>query len=363
MSFYKVFNFREWRVRIAERHAQAGRLGAAEGAFHRILARQPTQGSALAGLGRLLLRNRRFEEAIEIWQRAVKIYPGRSDPAFQLARALHRSGRLEAAAAQYLLVLELDPLHEKAFVAVEQLSARLGRSGGAGIAAMEAATALAQQLVQHSDSERIRNSALGLLASLQAKTDPDAAARYWEQLATLNPQSMQPLLAIARIRKRQHNSDEARRFFRAILDSEPEHAEALVGYGQALAEADHAAAIDHFVNWSTRRGGPPRNPCANSGRPQFAPASGSDSVARSRPTGIVSRTLAANCSARFRCPTRPDSTRRPARTRPSTRRSRDRISCRALACASGCGGVDRTGATAGEAGTVERGVHLVRCRA
>ena len=253
MSFYKVFNFREWRVRIAERHAQAGRLGAAEGAFHRILARQPTQGSALAGLGRLLLRNRRFEEAIEIWQRAVKIYPGRSDPAFQLARALHRSGRLEAAAAQYLLVLELDPLHEKAFVAVEQLSARLGRSGGAGIAAMEAATALAQQLVQHSDSERIRNSALGLLASLQAKTDPDAAARYWEQLATLNPQSMQPLLAIARIRKRQHNSDEARRFFRAILDSEPEHAEALVGYGQALAEADHAAAIDHFVNWSRRR--------------------------------------------------------------------------------------------------------------
>ncbi|MEK7754859.1 MAG: tetratricopeptide repeat protein, partial [Acidobacteriota bacterium] len=113
--------------------------------------------------------------------------------------------------------------------------------------------AQAKQLVQQSDSERTRNSALNLLASLQAKTDPDAAAKYWERLATLNPQSIQPLLAIARIRKRQHNSDEARRFFRAALDGEPEHAEALIGYGQALADFDHTAAIDHFVSWSRRQ--------------------------------------------------------------------------------------------------------------
>lgn len=253
MFFAKIFNLREWRFRLAERHAQAGRLRIAESAFHKILAREPKQRWALAGLGRLLLRNRRFEEAVEIWQRAVEIDPELSGPAFQLARALHRSGRLEVAAVQYLRVLELDPLHEKAFAAVDELSSRLGRSGGASTAAIEAATAQAKQLVRQSDSERTRNSALNLLASLQAKTDPDAATKYWEQLATLNPQSIEPLLAIARIRKRQHNSDEARRLFRAVLDGEPEHSEALVGYGQALAASDHAAAIDHFVNWSRRQ--------------------------------------------------------------------------------------------------------------
>lgn len=250
MSLRKVFSFREWRLRLAELHAGAGRPGAAEGTFRKILVREPKHSSALAGLGRLLLRNRRFEEAVDIWQRAVEIYPGRSDPAFQLARALHRSGRLEAAVAQYLRVLELDPLHEKAYVAVEQLSAKLGRFGGSGTAAIESAMALAQRLVEKSDSERTRNSALSILASLQARTDPDAAAKCWEQLATLTPQALQPLLAVARIRKRQHNNDEARRLFRAVLDIEPKHAEALLGYGQALADSDHAAAIDHFVSWS-----------------------------------------------------------------------------------------------------------------
>ena len=253
LSFQKVLSLREWRLRLAERHAEAGRSGAAEGTFHKILAREPKQSSALTGLGRLLLRNRRFEEAVEIWQRAVEIRPRSTDPAFQLARALHRSGRLEAAAAQYLRVLELDPLHEKAFIAIEQLSSRLSRSSGTGTAAIEAATALARQLVEQAGSERTQNSALSLLASLQAHTDPDAAARYWEQLAVQNPRSVQPVLAVARIRKRQHNSGEAQRFFRAVLDNEPDHPEALAGLGQCLADLDHAAAVDHFVSWSKRR--------------------------------------------------------------------------------------------------------------
>jgi glycosyltransferase involved in cell wall biosynthesis/tetratricopeptide (TPR) repeat protein len=254
VRFGEVLDVAAWRILAAERHAQAGRIDAAESAYRRVLTRQPRRPAALAGLGRLLLRERRFEEAVEIWQRAAEISPQRSEPQFQLARALHRCGRLEAAAGHYLQVLALDPLHHKAFDALEQLSERLARSGGTGTAAIDAARALAQQmLAEESGSSRVRGNAQALLASLRSRSDPDAAVQDWEQLAAQDPGAIEPLLQIARVRKRQQRNDEACRAFQAVLDRQPDHAEALMGYGQALAESDPAAAIRHFARWAERR--------------------------------------------------------------------------------------------------------------
>lgn len=254
MLFREVLDVLAWRVVVAERHARAGRTDAAESTYRKILTRQPQRPAALAGLGRLLLRERRFEEAVDVWQRAAAVDPQLSGPQFQLARALHRSGRLEAAASQYLHVLALDPMHQKAFEALEQLSSRLARTGGAGMAAIDAAVALAQQmLAQEPGSKRIRGNALVLLASAHARTDPDAAVQDWERLAAEDPRAIDPHLQIARIRKRQQRNDEACRSFQAVLDREPDHAEALAGYGQALAESDPTAAMRHFQRWAERR--------------------------------------------------------------------------------------------------------------
>ncbi len=254
MLFRKIFDVQEWQILLADHHVRAGRSAVAEQIYRRVLARQSERKSALVGLGRLLLLERRFEEAVEIWRRAVEVNPRRTEAQFQLARALHRSRRFEAAAAQYLNVLALDPLHQKAFEALEQLSERLARTGGAGVAAIEAATALAQQmLAQEPRSKRIRSNALALLASLRSKTDPDSAAENWAQLAAQDPRSIEPLLQIARIRKRQQRGDEARRFFQAVLDRDPDHVEALAGYGQLLAASDPAASIRHFVAWAERQ--------------------------------------------------------------------------------------------------------------
>src|SRR5262245_3446080 len=91
---------RERQILQAERHLDAGRLRAAEPIYRSLLAREPDYTAALAGLGRLLLRERRFDEAREVWQRVVELQPHRPGPCFQLARALHRSGKFEAAAGQ-----------------------------------------------------------------------------------------------------------------------------------------------------------------------------------------------------------------------------------------------------------------------
>ncbi len=58
---------------------------------------------------------------------------------------------------------------------------------------------------------------------------------------------------MARIRTRQQRRDEARYFFRAVLDRNPEHREALVGYGHSLADVNRAEAVQHFAAWAERQ--------------------------------------------------------------------------------------------------------------
>ncbi len=100
-----------------------GQPAHAEANYRRALAFCPSHLAASSGLGRLLLRSRRFEEAADIWHGVVEQSPASPAFAFQFARALHRSGRVEEATAQYLHVLALDPLHEKALGALKQLAA------------------------------------------------------------------------------------------------------------------------------------------------------------------------------------------------------------------------------------------------
>jgi glycosyltransferase involved in cell wall biosynthesis/tetratricopeptide (TPR) repeat protein len=252
----QMFNLQKWVILLAARHIRASRINDAENLYRRLLVHQPNHRTALLGLGRLLLRERRFDEAVDVLQRAVEIDPQYKDSQFQLARALHRSRRFEVAVFQYLRVLTLDPFHEKALGALEQLWEQLARSGNSGRAAIEATAALTRQmLAQQTGSQRICNNALSLmslLASLRSRTDPDAAVADLEQLAILSPHSTEPPLQIARIRERQQRMVDARHFFAAVLDRNPNHAEALAGYGRALIEADPSAAIRHFTMWAER---------------------------------------------------------------------------------------------------------------
>lgn len=248
MLLREAFDIREWQVRLANRHARAGRFGVAEGTYRKLLARHPYQKSALAGLGRLLLRERRFEEAVVIWQRAVEIEPHNQGSAFQLARALHRSGRIEAAAVQYLYVVTLAPLHEKAFAALEQMSDRLARSGSGIAVAVEGAAAKAQQLLElQPDSALIHGRTLSLLATISSRSDPNAAVEYWAQLAALNTQSIEPLMQMARIRERQQRNGEALVIYQNVLALDPVNANALLYRGRLLRQLGRIEeAIDEW---------------------------------------------------------------------------------------------------------------------
>ena len=245
-----AMDLRQWRTFAAERHVRAGRLEAAEAAYRLIIERNPNQKAALAGLGRLLLRERRFDDAAVVWERLVALEPRSPGPCFQHARALHRSGRFEAAASQYLRVVELDPLHEKAFAALDQLTDRLLRPGAGSATAVDTASAIAQQvLALKSESPRLRDKALSLLAALRSRSDPGAAVELWKQRVEVNPRAIEPRLQLARHYHKQGQRAEAMRYFRAVLDLDPNHTEALPGYCQALVPVDEMAAIAPLSGW------------------------------------------------------------------------------------------------------------------
>ena len=114
-----------WRAGV---NGRRGRVAVAEGLYRKVLVRHPVRLPALTRLASLLMRQKRFGEALLLWQRAVSIRPDSSGYTFQLARALHRCGRLEEAVEQYLNVAAIEPQHEKALSAVGEIAGTLLRA-------------------------------------------------------------------------------------------------------------------------------------------------------------------------------------------------------------------------------------------
>lgn len=241
---------------LAERHERAGRPVAAERIYRRLLARQPRRPSALIGLGRLLLRERRFEEAVDIWQRMVDISPRRTGPAFQLARALHRSGRLEAAVDKYLEVLQLDPGHEKAAEAVDELRGVLDPQG------VGFDLALARQHEQANDWDEAEQvywrlldqdpqdrNALPRLAQLLSRNSSrlEQALDLWRVIAERDASSPHALIQRATLLERARRPAEAEAEYRAALARAPLDASALMGLGRlTFAQAKWTIAAATF---------------------------------------------------------------------------------------------------------------------
>ncbi|MDP2372351.1 tetratricopeptide repeat protein [Reyranella sp.] len=196
----------EWYVRFAQFHDRMGRPANAEAGYRRALARRPLRLDALAGLGRLLLRGRRYEEAVEIWAKAVRLSPESPGLAFQLSRALHRSGRAEQAAAQYLRVVALAPAHEKALAALEDLAGRLARAAppAENRDGLEKAARIGQQLLAlHPTSPRVRASAVTMAQTISAAASalvpraPEAALAHYSAALALAPDMLDALRGAA----------------------------------------------------------------------------------------------------------------------------------------------------------------------
>jgi tetratricopeptide (TPR) repeat protein len=192
---------------------------------------------ALTDHGRQLLRERRFDEAVDVWRQLVALRPQASGPVFQLARALHRSGNLEDAAAQYLQVLAIDPQHDKALAALEEIRKRFGLldlavDGGAALGfgdvarrSPEALPGLAtyEERVSLVDHVTAPSKRLFQLAGSRPKNPPAKIADDQKQEST----SVDSLLRRARSAYSQHRLEEAEGISEQVLSLDPDNQNAL----------------------------------------------------------------------------------------------------------------------------------------
>lgn len=224
-----IFDAQGWRLWIAWFYEHSGHASAAENVYRKVLARRPTHPDALAGLGRLLLHARRFDEAVTIWTKASETGPPASSAVFQLARSLHRSGRLEKAAEQYLRALSLDPHHDKAIDGLAELSrrfVRIARNTADTSAAVRIGKQLQsfwrpQSLAAHRAVERIAEMIV-IGASALAAHNPDAALEQFDVALSLAPDFPGALRGVADCHERLGHHEAALAYWRRLGGRDPE---------------------------------------------------------------------------------------------------------------------------------------------
>lgn len=263
-------------LRRARSAYSAARLEDAEALLQRLLVLDGLDPGALLLLSRLYVRQQNWPEAITVLTRLGALQPDSAEAREMLARALLHDGQFEAAAQVYEALHRQRPDSREVLEALGRVYARLRDWSGACRVlrrlveldpsrpqprlfygrALHQAGNIAEaetQLQSALETNPREGEALALLARIHSKTDPEGAVEYWSRLAGLNRSAAEPLLQIARIRARQRRSAEARQFFQAVLERDPNHAEALAGFGHALAETDQSAAVSHFTRWAERQ--------------------------------------------------------------------------------------------------------------
>ncbi|MBY0320976.1 MAG: tetratricopeptide repeat protein [Reyranella sp.] len=250
-----------------------GRLDEAEPLYRQILDRFGGHTGALSSLSRLYLRQRRWADAIDVLVRLNILLPQSSEPKRLLARALMEDGQLAAAARAFADLGVLEPDNQDVWQSLGQVQKRLGNWTAARGAwtrlvemapdRLEARFELASACHQAGDGAAARaelqailarnpdhRAALALLGRILLNGNPEGALACWSRLADLDPASVAPRLQMARIHARRHRPEKAEAEFRAVLERDPVHGEALPALARMLATSQPEEAVRLYKRWS-----------------------------------------------------------------------------------------------------------------
>ena len=208
---------------------------------------RPDSAGALANLGRALVGLQQFEDAERHLRRAVQIDP-RSTTAYQnLAEALRKQGRYADAVAAYRAVLAIDESFALAYAGMG--TALFGEQRYA-----EAVAAMTQALSLEPDLPTAGALHLHMGRSARELGRLDEAAQHFLRLMEIEPDNVEPLFDLAKLRFRQGRAADADQLLNRTRELRPADpatlhniAEALRiqgRYGEAVASYRAALEID-----------------------------------------------------------------------------------------------------------------------
>jgi cellulose synthase (UDP-forming) len=262
----------------------------AQDKFEEILRRSPDDANALAGLGFVRLDQKRFDQALALFDRARARTPQRADvrEGYETAKfwlAMQRGADLqrsdpEVAIAAYQEALTIRPRDPQPLLSIAQILLRQGRLDEAGarfaqlttqlpgnvdaIAGLgyvrlnekkfdEAATLLGQArslAPNRTDVQEAYRTARfwGLMKDAASATDkgrPDAALTAYRQALELNPGAKDAMVGLADAADRTGNHEEAAAAYQRLTAAHPDEARGWLGLLMAqLGASRPAAAID-----------------------------------------------------------------------------------------------------------------------
>lgn len=118
-------------LKAAHASLDAGDLQAAWDKYHQVLMTDPHQVEALTHLGNILMRGNQLDEAIRLYDRALKFDPNYSHALFDKGQALKEKGDPKGAAESWKRFLALVQADSDDAKKVKGWLAELGRSGAA----------------------------------------------------------------------------------------------------------------------------------------------------------------------------------------------------------------------------------------
>jgi predicted O-linked N-acetylglucosamine transferase (SPINDLY family) len=205
-------------------HHQAGRFGAAEALYRKVLRREPGHSQALHLLGVLAHQTGRNAEAIALIRRAIARTPGVAAFHSNLGNALWQAGDPAGAEASSRRALALDPDLPEAHVNLGNALWAQGRPQDAAAAYRDAVARRPDAVDAHSN--------LGAVLRDLGRFEEAAAAL--ERALALDPDSGDAHNNLGVIRRAQGRTADAIAHYRRALAANPDDAEALCNLGAAL---------------------------------------------------------------------------------------------------------------------------------
>ena len=220
------------RLLLAEMRSRQGRFGESARWYRELIDIDPESARAHHGLGVVLFRLGQYERAAESLDRAESLLPDALpvDALQLLAEALLRQQRYEEALERYRGVLEIKPESVAAHTGIGYALFHLKRFE-------EAIDSLARSvaLVPESPAAADGHVAIGQ-ASMELGRE-EAAAEHYARALAIDPRNTKALDALAVLRFRQQHYEEALHLYRTMID---------IGAASAQVHANVGAVLYHL---------------------------------------------------------------------------------------------------------------------
>lgn len=255
----------------ANQERQIGRWQLAEQLYHQLLDADPRHAEALYQLGSIAIDKGRYDRAVDLIRRAIRLNPASYLYHANLGHALDRLGRTDEAAAEYHEALRLNPGSPEVMtnlggvlLTLEQLEearAHLEKAVGLAptnvIARANLALALLRQRRLREALAHTRKAvelAPNSLAAVSAHATLLVESKYWreaqpfcERWVSLAPEDARAHQLLANSIGQTGRKREAAPHYWKALQLKPDYIEAANNLGLCLAEAaDHEAAMVLF---------------------------------------------------------------------------------------------------------------------